>query len=195
MWIQKIRTTWFSGINIKVCSLLFLILTHHSLSLCTQNQRCDPGLVFPRSLPVNTQWICTACFPVFCSAKLKSSKPWNSSIPRMAKFWPLNHFWVSYKWREERKEKKKIRQPGKRPYASIFKERLILLQISQVNLRPVKSNRGIPNKRHQAWHVPWYLHSNGENSFTGRTPKMIYYLNQHSSTDSTQADFSPSLPI
>lgn len=103
MWIQKIRTTWFSGINIKVCSLLFLILTHHSLSLCTQNQRCDPGLVFPRSLPVNTQWICTACFPVFCSAKLRSSKPWNSSIPRMAKFWPLNHFWVSYKWREERK--------------------------------------------------------------------------------------------
>lgn len=90
MWIQKIGSTWYSGINIKVCPLLVLILTHHSLSLCTQNQRCDPGLVFPRSLPVGAQWFCTTRSPGFGSAKLKSS---NSSTPRMDQFWPLNHFW------------------------------------------------------------------------------------------------------
>lgn len=83
--------------------------------------------------------------------------------------------------RKERGEK--TQKPGKRLYISIFKERLILLQIPQVNLWPVKCNRGIPNKRHQAWHVPWYLNSNGESSFNGQTPKIIYYLNQHSPTN------------
>lgn len=91
--------------------------------------------------------------------------------------------------------KKEKKSQEKSLYTSIFKERLILLQIPQVNLWPVKCNGGIPNKRHQAWHVPWYLHSNGESSFMGRTPKMIYYLNQHGPTNSPQADFSPSLSL
>lgn len=62
-------------------------------------------------------------------------------------------------------------------------------------LWPVKCNRGIPNKRHQAWPVPWSLHSNGESSSTGQAPKMTYYLNKHSPINSPQADFSPPLSL
>lgn len=73
MWIQNSQPTWHSVINIKV-SLLLLILTHYSLSLCKQNQRCDPGLVLSRSfLPMHScSVLCTLLHFVQHSLKVQS---------------------------------------------------------------------------------------------------------------------------
>jgi len=50
MWIQKIQTTWSSGINIEVCSLMFLILTHLSLSAHAESE-VWPRTCFPKVFP------------------------------------------------------------------------------------------------------------------------------------------------
>lgn len=142
-----------------------------------------PRTCFPKVSPCQCSCSVPCAFLCFVQYSLKVQN--HETVP--SRGWPSFGLWAIFETRgrfwsssnkQKRRQKKKKRQPEKRLYTSISKERLILLQIPQGNLWPVKCSGGIPNKRHQAWHVPWYLHSNGESSFTGQTPKMIYYLNQ-----------------